>query len=346
MPYRRKGSPYWWVKFTDANGEPTYRSTKTTDRKEADALEAKWKHEAHQHRMWGIQPEHPFDDMMCQFIEAKKDQWRSPERVVYACKRLHPFFAGMMAEQIRRADVARYIQARKKDGVGGSTINRELDVLSAAFNYVRDVLEWQVRNPTTRMSLKESQGRLRYITREEAERLIQEASKEARKSPHLADFIRLALNTGCRKNELLKLSWDCVDFKAGQIRLEQTKSGKRRFVPLSAVAREALENRAKFRAEHCPESPWVFSHMNGERVQFMQNGFESACERAGIRDFHVHDMRHTCASWLASAGVPLIEVKELLGHGSIDMTERYAHLSPDNLGRVAKTLDRLQSGDI
>lgn len=346
MPYRRKGSPFWWVKFTDANGEPTYRSTKTTDRKEADALEAKWKHEAHQLRMWGIQPEHTFDDMMCQFIEAKKDQWRSTERVVYACKRLQPFFAGMMVEQIRRADVASYIQARKKDGVGGSTINRELDVLSAAFNYVRDVLEWQVRNPTTRMSLKESQGRLRFLTREEADKLVQEASKEARKSPHLVDFIRLALNTGCRKNELLKLSWDCVDFKAGHIRLEQTKSGKRRFVPLSLVARGALESRAKFRAEHCPESPWVFSHMNGERVQFMQNGFESACERAGIRDFHVHDMRHTCASWLVSAGVPLIEVKELLGHGSIDMTERYAHLSPDNLGRVAKTLDQLQSGDI
>jgi len=175
--------------------------------------------------------------------------------------------------------------------------------------------------------------------------LIAEASKEERKSPHLADFIRLALNTGCRKNELLKLSWDRVDFAAGCIRLEgdHTKNGKRRVVPLSEVARSALANREKFRAEHCPKSPWVFSHRNGERVQFLQNGFESACDRAGISNFRVHDMRHTCASWLVSAGVSLLEVKALLGHSSIEMTERYAHLAPENLSRVANTLDRLQS---
>lgn len=348
MPYRRPGSPYWWVKFTDADGKPTYRSTKTTDRAEAEALEAKWKHEAHQLRMWGIQPEHSFDDMMCQFIDAKKDQWRSTERVVYACKKLQPFFTGMAVEKVRRGDVARYIQERKKDGVTGSTINRELDLLSAAFNYAADVLEWNVRNPTIRMSLKESEPRLRWLTREQADRLILEASKVGWKSPHLADFIRLALNTGCRKNELLKLSWDRVNLEAGYIRLDgiNTKNGKRRFVPLSAVAREALENRAKFRAEHCPESPWVFSHRNGERVQFLQNGFETACKQAGISDFRVHDLRHTCASWLVSAGATLPEVKELLGHSSIEMTERYAHLSPDNLARVTKTLDRIQSGDI
>lgn len=345
MPYRRKGSPFWWVKFTDASGKPTYRSTRTTDYDEASALEAKWRHEVHQERMWGIQPEHTFDDMMIAFIDAKRDQWRAADRVAIACRRLQPHFTGMTAERIRRADVARYIQARKGDGVTGSTINRELDLLSAAMNYVRVTLEWNVQNAVSGMSLKEPEGRLRWITKDEAERLIAEASKEERKSPHLADFIRLALNTGCRKNELLKLSWDRVDFAAGCIRLEgdHTKNDKRRVVPLSEVARSALANREKFRAEHCPKSPWVFSHRNGERVQFLQNGFESACDRAGISNFRVHDMRHTCASWLVSAGVSLLEVKALLGHSSIEMTERYAHLAPENLSRVANTLDRLQS---
>ena len=345
MPYRRKGSPYWWVKFTDASGKPTYRSTGTTDLDEAKALEAKWRLEAHQERKWGIQPEHTFDEMMHAFISAKQDQWRSLERVGIACKRLQPHFTGMIAERIRRADVATYIQLRKEAGVSGSTINRELDLLSAACNYANNTLEWNVRNPTVGMSMKEPQGRLRWITKEEADRLILEASKEERKSPHLPDFIRLALNTGCRKGELLGLSWDRVNFETGQIRLENTKNGKRRFVPISAVARAALNNRAAFRTEFCPTSPWVFAHRNGERVQFLQNGFESACKRAGILNFRVHDLRHTCASWLVSAGVPLLEVKELLGHSSIEMTERYAHLSPDNLGRVTKTLDRLQSSD-
>lgn len=346
MPYRRKGSPYWWVKYTDASGKPTYRSTGTTDHEEAKALEAKWRHETHQLRQWGIRPEHTFDEMMHAFITAKQSEWRAVERVGIACRRLQPHFTGMIAERIRRADVSSYIQKRKKDGVSGSTINRELDLLSAAANFARITLEWDVQNPVTGMSLKEPEGRLRWIKKDEAERLIAEASIE-KKSPHLADFIRLALNTGCRKNELLTLSWDRVDLVAGCIRLEgeNTKNGKRRVVPLSEVARDALANRARFRAEHCPESPWVFAHKNGERVKYMQNGFEAACYRAGIKDFRVHDLRHTCASWLVSAGVPIFEVKALLGHGSIEMTERYAHLAPENLGRVATVLNRLQSSD-
>ncbi|MDP1651687.1 MAG: site-specific integrase [Rhodocyclaceae bacterium] len=285
--------------------------------------------------------------MMHAFITAKQSEWRAIERVGIACRRLQPHFTGMAAERIRRADVASYIQKRKKDGVSGSTINRELDLLSAASNYARITLEWNVQNPVTGMSLKEPQGRLRWITKEEAERLIAEASKEVSKSPHLADFIRLALNTGCRKNELLTLSWDRVDLAAGCIRLEgeNTKNGKRRIVPLSEVARAALANRARFRSEHCPKSPWVFTHKSGERVKFMQNGYGAACRRAGIENFRVHDLRHTCASWLVSAGVPLFEVKELLGHSSIEMTERYAHLAPENLGRVATVLNRLQSSD-
>lgn len=202
-------------------------------------------------------------------------------------------------------------------------------------------------NPVSGMSLRQPEGRLRWITQEEAKRLITEAGKEVQKSPHLPDFIQLALNTGCRKGELLNLTWDRVDFDSRQIRLEgeHTKNGKRRVVPLNEIACNALQGRIQFREAHCPKSPWVFAHKDGKRLQNITNGFTSACKRAGIKDFRIHDLRHTCASWLVSAGVSLYEVKELLGHSSIEMTERYAHLAPDNLGQVAKTLHRLQSGD-
>lgn len=345
MPYRRKDSPYWWVKYTDASGKPAYRSTETSDSEEAKALEAKWRLEAYQQKQWGVQPEHTFDEMMIAFINAKRDEWRSLERVKYGVQRLQPHFTGIPAERIRRSDVAMYIEKRKADGVAPRTINRELDLLSAAFNYARGHREWNVQNPVTGMSLKEPEGRLRWLSQKEADALIAEAGKEP-KSLHLADFIRLALNTGCRKNELLKLSWDRVDLKANFIRLEgeNTKSGKRRVVPINEEARQALLSRARFRAEHCPASPWVFSHKNGERVQFMQNGFQAACGRAGITDFRVHDLRHTFASWLVSAGVPLPEVRDLLGHSSIEMTELYAHLAPENLKAAVGVLDRLRSG--
>src|SRR6266513_1491860 len=246
MAYRRKDSPYWWVKYTDASGQRTDRSTGTTDRKEAQALEAKWRLEAHQMRQWGVQPEHTFDELMLAYLKATSDTMRDPERATYAIQRLRPFFTGRVMERLRRADVSAYIEKRKADKVGPYTVNRELDLLSAAINYARKHWEWDIQNPVSGMSLRQPEGRLRWLSRAEADVLIREAEKEP-KSPHLADFIRLALNTGCRKNELLKLSWDRVDLKANVLRLEgeHTKSGKRRAVPLNDEARRAFLNRAR-----------------------------------------------------------------------------------------------------
>ena len=345
MPYPRKDSPYWWIKYTDASGKPAYESTGTTDRKEAEALEAKRRLEVHQQQKWGIQPEHTFDELMVRYIQATRDEMRSPERVGYAVKRLQPSFTGKVLERLRRADISGYIEKRKLAGVGPATINRELDVLSAAINYARKRWDWEMNNPCSGMSLKEPEGRMRWISRAEADALIREAEKDA-KSPHLADFIRLGLNTGCRKNEMLMLSWDRVDLRGNRLFLEpeHTKSGKRRVVPLNEEARKALLGRARFRAEFCPGSPWVFAHKNGERVQYMQNGFQGACKRAGIEQFRVHDLRHTCASWMVQQGVPLLEVRDVLGHSTIEMTERYAHLAPEKLRAAVGVLDRLHSG--
>ena len=76
----------------------------------------------------------------------------------------------------------------------------------------------------------------------------------------------------------------------------------------------------------------------------MQNGFQAACKRAKIADFRVHDLRHTFASSLVQGGVPSLEVAKLLGHSTIEMTERYAHVSPENLKAAVGVLDRLRSG--
>lgn len=139
-----------------------------------------------------------------------------------------------------------------------------------------------------------------------------------------------------RKGELLGLEWRRVDLQAALVHMGpcNTKTGKRRSVPLNKVASEAILNRMRFRAQHAPASPWVFAHRDGERIQDVKTAFASACERAGITDFRIHDLRHTCAAWLVTAGVPLAEVRDLLGHTTVKMTERYAHLAPENV-RVA-----------
>ncbi|MCL2875137.1 MAG: site-specific integrase [Betaproteobacteria bacterium] len=339
MVYRRKDSPVWWGSFTDASGKRVRRTTGTAERREAQALEAKWKLEAHQVKRWGAEPIRIFDVLIMAYVKATKGVKRSADRDKYSLKNLYPFFTGRDLLTLRRPDIRAYMDKRIQDGVANATINREICLLSAAINYARRELEWDIPNHAEGMKLKMPEGRVRSLAHEEAQRLVAVAEKSA--SPHLADFIRLALNTGCRRGELLGLEWSRVDLKANLILLGEldTKAGRRRSVPLNAGARAALLNLARFRATYCPASPWVFAKKDGSRQATLKDAFRGALCIAGIEDFRIHDLRHTCASWLVSAGQPLPAVRDLLGHASVKMTERYAHLAPENVRAAVAVLD-------
>jgi integrase len=224
--------------------------------------------------------------------------------------------------------------------VSPSTINREVGLLSAAINYARKEWGWELQSPAQGRRLREPGGRLRWLTKAEAAALLR-AAKSVPKAPHLADFITLALHTGCRRGELLNLEWRRVDLQRGLILLEgvHTKAGRRRYVPINDTARTALLSRARQRAKHCPSSPWVFATKAGKRIASVKHSFTSACKAVGIEDMRVHDLRHTCAAWLVSAGVPLPEVRDLLGHSTVMMTEKYAHLAPENIRAAVRRLD-------
>lgn len=342
--YQRSGSPYWWVSFVDSSGRRTRRSTGTADRKEAEALLAKWKLEAHRVRRWDEEPTRTFDELMLAYVKATSSEKRAAERDHYSLKRLYPFFSGRDLNTLSPADIRTYIDRRRSEGVSPATINKEVGLLSAAINYAQREWDWNIPNPAARRKLKEPEGRMRWITRAEASALIRAAESEP-KASHLADFIRLALHTGCRKGELLGLEWKRVDLQAGLIHLEaeHTKAGRRRAVPMNREARAAMVSRARFRAQHCPDSRWVFCRQDGSRIQAVKRSFATACRKAGIEDYHVHDMRHTCAAWLVSAGVPLTEVRDLLGHSSVKMTERYAHLAPENVRAAVALLEGAES---
>ncbi|CAK0777001.1 single-strand DNA-binding protein [Gammaproteobacteria bacterium] len=119
------------------------------------------------------------------------------------------------------------------------------------------------------------------------------------------------------------LEWSRVDLRTNLVHLEasHTKAGKRRSVPLNRDAREAILSRARYRAEHCPASAWVFCGPDGEAIGDPKKAFIGACNRAKIENFHFHDLRHTCAAWLVSVGVSIYEVRDLLGHSTVTMTE-------------------------
>lgn len=277
---------------------------------------------------------------MLEYLRATQEVKRSARRDRVSARNLYRYFTGKEMGEVNHVAIHGYINARREEKAEPATINRELSLLSAAINHANQNLGWDVRNPTVGRKLREPEGRVRWITASEADRLIAAAESEPR-APYLADFIRMAINTGCRKEELLGLEWERVDLNARLVYLEgaHTKSGKRRSVPINEVAMEALRQRMRFRATHCPSSPWVFVTNKGERVISIWRSFLTACRRAGIEDFRVHDLRHTCATWLITAGAPLPEVRDLLGHSTVKVTERYAHLNPENVRSAVALLD-------
>jgi len=177
--------------------------------------------------------------------------------------------------------------------------------------------------------LQEPGGRLRYLTKEEAKELVDSCH-----GPFRA-LVMTALHTGMRKGELLKLPWDAVDLKHGFLRVQQSKNGHPRTIPMNESVRGVLTGlRSRL------DVNWVFHDEEGKAFPNTRRRFEAACRKAGLVDFHFHDLRHTFASWLVMAGVPLPTVSDLMGHKSITMTMRYAHLSPTHRQEAIRSLDK------
>lgn len=347
--YEKDG--YWWASYTGSGGQRVRRSTGipiSTGKKgeaEAEALRGKWKAESHAERMWGKPPEQAaatiitFDQVLLRYTKDRVPTQRSgSSRIRSTAKMLYQAFTG---QPIDKCDVRAFIRDQQAAGLAPATINKAITMLSAACNWCRDEHGWDIPNPARKRKLQEPEARVRWLEPEEAERLVR-AADSSPKAPWLGDYVILALNTGCRAGELLGLEWDRVDLRANLIFLEgqHTKAGKRRTVPLNASARAAILARASYRASNCPDSPWVFCNAEGERIKSVRRSFKTALRRAGIADFRQHDQRHSAAVFMLRGGANLPEIRDALGHSSVRTTEKYAHVSPD---QVRETMDRIMA---
>jgi len=330
MPYKRKDSPYYWISYTDAAGRRISRSSGYSDHREAKAEENQLRADAHRkHSPYAAKT---FDDVMESYLTN-----RPTERAAYAVKALLPHFAGKLIQTITAADIAAYKTSRD---VSDSTVAKELGTLRAAIRFCNREYDWGLPDPTQGRIPKEPHHRMRWLTKREACKLVTVAQHEPQ-APYLADLIMVALHTGLRRGELLGLEWSRVDLRSRVIHLapEHQKGKKHSTVPLNAPARDALLHRAGYRATICPDSAWVFTR-KGSRIGSIKKSFATACQKAGIEDFHIHDLRHTCGAWMVQAGVPLRTVAEILRHSSISTTMKYAHLSPDNARAGVEALER------
>lgn len=175
--------------------------------------------------------------------------------------------------------------------------------------------------------LKGEKKRVRFLSESEADKLI------TRCPAHLKPVVTLALHTGMRKSEILRLTWGQVDRKTGYITLYDTKNNERREVPINKTVDDLLKKLP------ININGRVFNYQ-GEALADVKRSFASACTSAGINDLHFHDLRHTFASWLVMKGVDLRTVMELLGHKSLKMVLRYAHLAPDHKSKAVHVLDK------
>ena len=197
-------------------------------------------------------------------------------------------------------------------------------------------------SPTRKVKLpKVENQRVRFLIHEESESLLKELKS---KSQQVHDMTLFSLHTGVRAGELYSLTWGVIDLKNSSVLIRDAK-GKPRHVYLTEETQKMLERLYEGQAGN----DFVFKTRDGNPIRFISNTFEKTVKSLGFNDgvtddrdkVIFHTLRHTFASWHVQNGTDLYTVKELLGHSTIQLTERYSHLRPDGLKQTAKDFDKI-----
>ncbi|MBL6931944.1 MAG: site-specific integrase [Rhodospirillales bacterium] len=323
--YKRKGSPKWWASWSDQDGKRYRRSTGTDDQKLAEALAAQWVQEGFMERHFGKIPEMPFSEALLNYAKIqKRDHGRHyRDKTRYCLKRLQQWFGGFNLSEITLRVVQKFMDERL-ESVSMGTVQRDVSTLRAILYkaYREGLLEKPPRVP----KFKRLKSRTRWITPEEEECLVKAAA------PHLAPIIRLALNTGGRRSELLGLDWRYVDMKNRRLTFIDTKNGEDRTLRMTDAAFMVLVAMG-------PKSSGPVFIYKDRPMKGIKSSYDRARKNAGLEDVRFHDLRHTFASRLVQGGVPLYDVMQMMGHKSLEMVQRYSHLAPDYQERAVNVLN-------
>ena len=200
-----------------------------------------------------------------------------------------------------------------------ATINRYKAAISVVFSYACKALDL-TENPVRKIpSLPENNERTRFLSEAERTRLF--ACCRASHWDKLYLIVLLAITTGARKGELTKLRWNDIDFERRTAYVSTSKNGQPKVLPLTDSVIKELQLFNK------NDSSLIFESKVKENVAYcFTKPWKKALEDAEIKDFRFHDLRHSCASYLAQSGASLLEIADVLGHKQISVTKRYAHL--------------------
>ena len=280
-------------------------------------------------------PKVTFEEASEQFLEYCRQDLKDPARPAITIGHASKHFGGKNLKDITSWDLELYKKARRnttmKNGkrISDSTIRKELLHLNRLFVLAG---EWgmlsQGHNPVrTVKKPPESKGRVPELSEEEEARLLEACSLGIR------PIVKFAIYTGCRRGEILGLTWDLVDMDAGFLYLGDTKTGEPRAVPLCETALEVLRGIGH-------REGYVFQNEKGAPYTCIRASFNRAKKETALDGLTFHDLRHVFASRLRRLGASLGDIAEALGHKGVKMTLRYAHLSPDYMKGVVQRLDQ------
>lgn len=262
-------------------------------------------------------------------IKIRKRSWQIDERI--ARQHISPIFGHRPLAGIDHCEVEDWLNRLLADGIGPASCNRFLAVFKTicSFAETRGFLG-QGKSPCRGVaSLKTHAQRERYLSLEEAQRLMERLRKSGRAE---ALALRLLLLTGARKSEILKARWEHVNIEQRLLTIPLSKSGKPRHIVLSDAAIAVIRSIPQING-----SQWLFpGHAQGKPLSDLYLFWNKIRKELGLRDVRIHDLRHTFASFLVNSGHSLYEVQKMLGHADPRTTMRYAHLGQEALLAAAE----------
>ena len=241
--------------------------------------------------------------------------------------------------------IEKWVLNQKKEGYKNTTINKHIVLLKRLFNLAErwDFKDVKTGNINRIRKLFEGEPTQHFLSQEDLSIILKECDNSD--NLFLGKIVRFLILTGCRKGEALQACWSQIDLQFGIWTVPMTKNGRPRRIFISSTCRDFLQKLVEFRSGFKLSSTGndpLFTNLNsGRPYKCIQTAWMYSKKSCGKEQVRIHDLRHTFASILINNGATIYEVQRLLGHSSVNVTQRYAHLLPNKLCETADLISRI-----
>ncbi len=259
---------------------------------------------------------------------------------------INPVIGNKSLQAITVLDIESIKNKMLSIGRSPRTVEYTLAIVRQVFNAAIDWNNFKGENPVKKINIpKEDNRRVRFLSKDEVILLLSECKK---KSGKMYEVVLLSVSTGLRAGEIANLKWQDIDLENKMIAVKDTKNNMNRIAYMTEKIYAIFKDK-----KACSPDDYIFTDMTGKKPKNIARtiSFRKITKQLGFNDgitdrrnkVVFHTLRHTFASWLAISGVPIYTIKELMGHKTIAMTERYAHLIPDTKRDAVKNIDKIMA---